>query len=304
MTGTASPGNKAKASNLKNAKSDSTGAKGSGEEPCPINTVTPHVEPEYKVVLLDRKLSKHQTGEPKKRHIRPDPTYVLVWVTQTNKGARPWKNKGKLEFRPANAEVFLDEKCKKKLTKDLTYRQLTGGTKKKLWFRGVTAGKFKVKLTLEDPRDAKIKLEDNPVEHELGVVEVESLLHQHDPAALAALKVNPDEEPLSTYHTNLKNKALPDQKELSDEDKVKKGRLLHEQSGGHFGRAKLIIKKLEASQWPADTDSYEVVLDEDNASGGLAVFDKEFDGTKKALPLKYKVSDLKAAEKTVWVEGG
>ncbi|RLJ17355.1 hypothetical protein DJ031_13570 [bacterium endosymbiont of Escarpia laminata] len=298
------PAAKNRAGNLKAAKADSNGANNSGEKPCPLNHVTPHIELEHKVVLLDRKLYKHQTREPKKRHIHPDPTYILVWATQSNKGEKPWEKKGKLMLSPANVEVFLDEKCRKRLKKGLTYKQLTGGTKKKLWLRGVTAGKFKVKLTLEDPGDAKIKLKDNPAEQEMGVVELELLVHQHEPAAVAALRVNPDEEPLSTYHTNLKNKALPEQKKLSDKEKVKKGRLLHEQSGAHFGRAKLIIKKLDASQWPEGTDAYEVVLGEKNDSGSLAIFDQEFDGTKQPFPLKYKVSDLKAAEKAVWLEGG
>jgi hypothetical protein len=296
-------GGTGKAENLKGAKTDSKGANASGEQACPINHVSPHVEVEYKTVLLERKLSQHQKGESKETHVLSDPTYILVWALETNAAAKPWKRNGKLEVSPANVEVFLDEACKKKLTKPLTYKQLAGGTKKKLWLRGMTAGKFTAKLTLEDAGDAKIVLKDNPAQTEMSVVEVEIRVHAHDPAAVATLTVNPDAEPISTYHTNLKDKTLPDQKELSDEDKVRQGRLLHEQANASFGRAKVVIKKLVAAQWPAGTDDYEVVLNEKNVSGGLAIYDKEFDGAKQAFPLKFKVSDLKAVDNTVWLEG-
>lgn len=278
------------------------GASATGKEPCPPNVVTPNVLPEYKVVLLDRKLSKHLTKGDTPSKILPDPTYVYVWASQTAKTLKPWKATGEFKTSPENVHVFLDKECKTKLTKGLTHEKLTGAPKQKLWLRGVKGGKFKSTLTLKDPGDKDIKLKDNPAEKQMGVVELKFTVHQHD-AALANKAVNPDQEPESKYHTDLKKLKLPDQKKLSDEDKVKKGRLLHEQSAAHFGRAKLVINKLDASQWPGGTDSYEVALGEQMNSGGLAIFDKEFDGTKKPFPVKYKVSDLKAAERTLWAEG-
>lgn len=297
----------------------------------PINIVTPKLELEYKVVLLEPKLFEKQKDTEKKIYVGA--TYVQLSYTQTNK-EHPYPKGGKFECTPANVTVYLDEKCKTEMTADLTEKQLTGDTPLKLYLRGKTAGKFKAKLTLTDPADRFIRLEKNPTdEQEMGVVKLELKIHQQDESKLTAtaMQVDPDTDPVDTYYTNLQALVLPDQKLMADADKVgapstddavKPGRLLHVQDSGNFGRAKLICTKIDPANLPAGTDDYVAVLktglgyalkadkDEDfptgdadkPAAGSLDIYDKEFEGTKQDA-LKIKFSTLKAADQTYFVEG-
>jgi hypothetical protein len=268
----------------------------------PINTVTPKIEVEYKVVLLEPNMAQHQEAIEIKIHA--DPTYIEISYTETNT-AHPFQKGAKLECSPANVEVYLDEKCdvKDKLAGNLTKAQLNGGAKVKLYLKGITAGKFRVKLDLEDPADKFVKRDKNPAEEEMGVVKLELKVHQYNEGDVAALKVDPDTDPIATYHTNLKAKAIPDQKEMSDADKVKKGRFMHEQAKDYFGRAKLILKKLDAGQWPAGSESYDVVITATDTSGGVDLFDKEWNGTKQKAPWSTKVSKAQGADTVLWAEG-
>lgn len=271
----------------------------------PINVVTAKIELEYNVVLLDRGLSKHQDVGEAEKHVA-SPTRIEVSLEQTHKDAYPFAKTAKLVCNPAYVDVFTDEKCEKPLDKDLEAKDITGDQPLSLYLRGKTKGKLKLKLELEDSGDPHIKAapDDEQPEPELGVVEIEMQVHQHDVAAVKSTQVDPDEDPIATYHTNLKNKALPDQKALTDEQKVKDGRLLHAQDSGNNGRAKLLLKKLDGSQWPADTDEYEVYIHATNTSGAVDLYDAETDGNKEASPAgPYKVKDLKAADKELWVEG-
>jgi hypothetical protein len=296
------------------------------------NIVTPKVELEYKIVLWDRKLSdKQKAGETK---ILPSPTYIEVSASQTVP-AYAYDKTGTLAFAPANVDAFTDEACTTKLTADLTAAQLLANPRTKIWLRGKTKGKYTVKLTLADPATDSIRLDKNPTpEQEMGVVELQLKLHQQDVPTLKTAQINPDTNPESTYYTNLKNKTL-DQVLMTDADKIgegskddatKPGRLLHAQAGANFGRAKLIVAKINPDHLPAGTDDYDIPLKfgrgwapdsgvgalkpedlqgggQDNPpSGSLAFYDAEFDGTIKNNP-SYKISALKAADQTLWVQG-
>lgn len=269
-----------------------------------INIVTPKIEEEFKVVLLDRGLAVHQVGEPETEKIYADATYVEISITETNREQYPFKTTAKLKCVPANVEVFVDEECKTRLTEDLKAEQVAGGKKLKLWLRGKTKGKFKACLELADTGDRRIRPSKDSPELELGVVELVMDVHQHDVAAVKALQVDPDTDPIDTYYTNLKDKALPEQKAMTDEQKAKTGRLLHEQKDAGHGRAKLVVKKLPADQWPAGTDDYQILINTTDASGAAELCDTEWDGAPKAFPAgPFKVSELKAAEKVLWVQG-
>jgi len=274
-------------------------------EVVPVNVVTPKIDMEYKVVLLDPELPDPDNT------IKPDPTYIEVYAERSGSG-NSFSGTGKLTCSPVNVDAFLDEACTQKLPGDLaagaalSNAQLTGATRQKIYLKGKSAGQFDVSLTLDALGDDSVKVE-TPVQDKgkqtMGVVRLEMKLHRQDITEIKKLEVDPDTDPVADYHTNLKNKALPDQKEMTDEEKVKQGRLLHVQKDGNFGRAKLICKKLVAGQWPAGTDDYEIVINQDNKSGGLEAFDKESEGTLKALPLKVKVADVKAGDQTFWVQG-
>ncbi len=297
------------------------------------NVVEPKVELEYKIVLFDRKLSgKQKSGETK---ILPSPTYIEASVTQT-KPEIPYDKTGKLTFTPSNVDAFTDEACTKSFNRDLTAAELIGAQPTKIWLRGTKEGKYNVKLILANPTDPKLRVDKNPTpDQEMGVVKLELKLHQQDIKSLKSVQVDPDTNPEATYYTNLKNKVLPVQKLMTDDEKIgqvakcnaaKPGRLLHLQGGASFGRAKMIIAKINQAHLPAGADDYDIPLkvgrgaaktSEADAckseelqggpkdvpvSGNVAVYADEFDGAAINNP-SYKISALKAAEQIVWVEG-
>lgn len=299
----------------------------------PLNLVTPKIELEYKLVMLDRKLHDAQAvGETK---VYPGATRIEVSVTQTNTD-HPFTKTGKLVA--PNVDVFLDEACNKALTRDLTAVELTAAKPLELWLRGKTAGKFDITLTLAADPAARFITLAAPAKEEMGVVALEIQLHEQDMVKLkaVAMQVDPDTPLQSTYHTNLASKAMPPLKQMVDADKIgqarsgdasKPGRLLHSQKDGHFSRAKLVIAKLNLAHLPAGTDDYDIVLNVGRGAafdkgadavkpeelqgsardvphaGSIELFDGETGGVKKSKA-SFKVSVLKGAAQTLWVEGG
>jgi Ni/Co efflux regulator RcnB len=268
-----------------------------------INVVTPKIEMEYKVVLFDRGLWKYQEATEEK--IYPDPTYIQLSFRQTNAG-NPFEKGGKVKFSPANVEVFLDEECKKKAPGDprsgidVKAEEISNLSGHNLYLRGKTPGQFKVIFELTDPQDPLIRLEKNPAEEVMGVVEIQMRVFEHDAAELAKIKIDPDTDPIATYHTNLKNQELPNQVVLSTEKKVKVGRLLHAQKDDNFSRARVVVK-INPDEWPSGTDAYEIGFDTEKTSGDVELFDAEWEGTVRG---SFTVSSLKSnKEQTSWVEG-
>ena len=262
-----------------------------------LNVVTPKIEVEYKVVMLDRGLSTHQPGG--EAPLRADNvTYIEVSASETT-GAPPYTGAGgSFQASPANVDVFTDKDCTKPLAGKIAKADLFAGPVK-LFLRAKTAGKFTAKLTMDPSGNPRVRVE-GPAQEEMGVVELKLLVHEHDIPAIQAKKVDPDTEPIGTYHTKLKDEALPAQKALTDAQKVNPGRMVHLQNAGHHARAKVVLAKLDAGQWPGGTDDYDITL---AAVGGLALHGKEVDADAKAAPLSFKVSALKAAEQTLWAEG-
>lgn len=263
-----------------------------------LDLVTPKLEVEYPVVLFDRGLDAHQP--PGETPLKPDPTYVLLSASQAI-GTTRFKTSGRLSA--TNVAVFRDPACSQAfdLGQPIPAEQLLGGAPLKLWLRGTTPGRFTLKLTLDDPADGRLALAP-PATVEMGVVELQLIVHRHDAGALAKLQVDPDTDPVKDYHEALEKLALPAQQALDDKAKIADGRLLHVQDGGRFGRAKLVLKARTAGHWPAAADPGCQVVLAARGSGGLKLFDAENEGTEQALPLKIAASAL-TADRSYWLEG-
>ena len=269
-----------------------------------INVVEPAIKVEHRVVVFDQKLSKHQKrGEPEK--FDPPPTFVDLSAT-LRIAVPTYAKTATLQATPAHVEMFTDEACKMRFdaAKPIPIDKLTGPTALRLYLKGPTTGTFELKLTLAPSGDPHIIVE-HAAKVPMGVVQLRMALHQHDHGAVAALTVDPD---VATYHADLEALELPLQKLMTEKEKVADGRLLHVQDGVEsFGRAKLLVKKLVASEWPAGVDNYKLVLTSTCASGTVKVFDKDGKdnpaGVELPLPVELKVADLLAAERVLWVEG-
>lgn len=276
--------------------------------------LTPSVEVEYLAIQLDRGLAAHQDGGETK--VVTGPTALRLKLTQSQE--EPKATTGLLiTTKPTGAvEAYADAECTTKLdlANPFANADVTKSEPHTIWLVGKRKGRCELLVTAEQPkqgRDDDPRFHAEKVKVDVAVVELELKLHQHAVSDLTRVRVDPDTDPVSTYHTNLKNEQLPGQKLMRDEEKVGKGakglgRVLHVQKDGRFGRARLLLDKLDGAAWPEKgCDDYELVLDVDeNApSGAVKVFDAETDGTEQALPLKLKLADLLAAEKELWVEG-
>ncbi|MGZ5149631.1 MAG: hypothetical protein ACXWI6_06260 [Burkholderiales bacterium] len=265
-----------------------------------VNVVTPKIEMEYKVVVLDRKLSAHQDASEKKI-LTDDVTYVRLSANQST-GAPSYTGHGTFEVSPANVEIYVDKECTNKLAgRKITNRDLISGNFN-VYLKAKTKGKFTAKLTLDPSKQPNIEVK-GPAQEEMGVVELEFMVHRYEQTDLDGLEVAPGTDPAPTYHTKLKAKAIPDQKGMTDEQKIKVGRMIHVQDGANHARAKMIVKKLVADQWPAGTDDYDIVLNQDKTGGAVTLFDQVWNGTEKPLPHKIKVKELKANNREFWIEG-
>src|SRR5262249_53271079 len=158
--------------------------------------------------------------------------------SETNRAACSYAGGGTLTFTPDNVDVYLDEKCepKDKVMGALATDQLEPGKKRKLWLKSKARGQFTAELTLNDPNDRRLRIDSTPATEDMGVVELRAKLFRWNPG------------------------SPPPSAQLTDEAKIKEGRLLHRQSGsGDHARAKLLLH-IEPKEWPAGTDDYEILL--------------------------------------------
>ncbi len=279
--------------------------------------ITPRVEVEYLVVLRDLELWKYQKKNDSrdgsaevedKDHIKPDAMRIDLSVVDTE-GNVNYSGKGKLTLTPANAEVFEDEACSKvfDLSEKIELAKLTGNKPLSLWMRGKTTGKFKVSLEMDSSDDPYVFVA-KKAEGEIGCVELKLKLEQYVESDVN-LAVNPDVADCDTYWNELKGLDLK-QKEMTAEQKVVPGRILHVQQDAAHVRAKLIIEKVNSADWPAQAKDYTLAIataDSDKAgkkrSGDLKAFDKAVEGGEKLLPHSLPLADAKVKETEYWLEG-
>lgn len=264
--------------------------------------VTPKIEVEYLIVLLDRAIDQKNVKDDEKA--KYNATAIELSIGQDV--SPPTFDEGaKLSVSGAGkVELFENESLTRpfKTSKVIPKESLTGGSKLKVWAKGKAVGKLTLELTAEASSNGDFVIKP-PATQELGVVELRLDVYEHDHAALDKVTVSPDLDPIEDYYKNLEKEKIPDQVVLTDDDKVNRGRLIHVQNGDNFGRAKIVCTKLETANVPAGCGDYDVVLDIKNTSGDVAMFDKEEKGSKLNFPIKVKLKDLLSAEKEFWLEG-
>ena len=95
-------------------------------------------------------------------------------------------------------------------------------------------------------------------------------------------------------------KPAEDPSPMTDEDKVKKGRFVHEQAGKHHGRALLVVRKVKP-------EKFDGTLRLEALPGGRTeLYDKELatdGGTLIAAPKDFDLKAEKNEDKKLWVQG-
>ncbi|MCM8534118.1 MAG: hypothetical protein NE330_23350 [Lentisphaeraceae bacterium] len=267
-----------------------------------IIEVRPTVEAEYKVIALDKELSKHQPDEEDK--ITVDLVYIQVSLKHSE-NSEVYDKGAKIVTDESAIELYEDKELKKKLDlqKEISADKLTSPMK--LYVKPLKEGKVDIELKpiASDNQRFRLVEDDKIKKKSLTIFKFNLKVFQQDASSLNGLTCNPDQDE-STYHSDLESLVLPDQIVLTDEDKIKKGRLLHLQDDENFGRAKIELPKLP-STWPDNCQDYEIVLNkpESSRSGDFTLWDSEFKGKKVNLPYKVKAKDLLKKEKVVWFEG-
>jgi hypothetical protein len=278
--------------------------------------VTPRIEVEHLVVLKDRELWKHQKKNDGKDgsaaaaegdRIKPDPTRIDLRAIVTASASAPYAGKGKLTLTPANADVFEDEACTKKidLATKIEIGKLSGAKPLSLWMLGKTAGKFTVELEMDPSNDPAVTVAPK-AKGEMGCVELKMKLHHYVESEVDKA-VNPDVAECATYWDELKGLDLQ-QKAMTDVEKVAPGRMMHVQKDKAHTRAKLIVEKVDGAQWPDAAKDYTLSLDAADGdktgkkrSGALKLFDK--DDAEKPLVHSITLAKAKAEEHELWIEG-
>lgn len=246
----------------------------------PRNLVTPKIEVEYKVVLLDRQLAAHQDGGSAEK------LWTLVQVSYTESNAAyPFSQD--VEFSGAGIKVYTNEACTAELAPAF---KLAPDTVLKLYLRGTAVGNFNADFKLKDQADARIRLAGNPARQAMAVVGVEMQVFT---AAKAHSKVLADASAVT-------HGAMAGGVRLSA------GRTLMLQSGDRQGRAKLVIKKPADALWTVGDAGYKLRLGMSAASGSVALFTTEQAGAAKAwsgAAREFARSDFSAGDITLWVQG-
>jgi len=274
---------------------------------CPLQdrkviNVTPKIELEYKVAIIDSSHNKYQPVSEDKLYATP----VLVELSLNQDVPFPIFDAGaKLVVAgPGKIEFYTDENLTTKIdtSKPFSADQISESMILKIWAKGVGLGKCMLQLILEESSNGDF-VNRAPATHEMTVVELKMNVFQQDVKALEKIQINPDVEPVASYHTALSNLVLPDQLILTDKEKASSGRTLHKQENNSFSRAKIELLKIDSSIWPAGTENYKILLSAETNSGALKIYDSEFDGNEIALPMRISRSSL-SVNKVYWVEGG
>ncbi len=245
------------------------------------NKVTPRVQVEYKVVLLERTLAQHQTNDK----LYADMVRVELSFTESDTAIKPFTKGAKFSCTPSKVEIFWDTARTKPFDGDLKHDQLSSG-KWVLYLYGKTEGDFKAELTLNDPQDAKIELENNPAEQAMTVVKLEMELYS-DKKAHSKVAFDASE---------------PTRTKLSAGEKISRGRLLQVQDNARHCRAKLVLKKPDGNFWSGGENHYTVTLNKKTGSGDVNIFKTETGGVAEPFPLKLDKNNF-TEDKVFWVEG-
>ncbi|VUD62254.1 hypothetical protein TDB9533_03004 [Thalassocella blandensis] len=259
------------------------------------------IDAEYRVVLFDKSLTSHQG--PSEEKVQTGATEVELWLDQDISSPVFDQGANISLSGPGKIQAFLDKDLTTEVNLDepILCDKITGGKKLKIWVKGKSPGKFKIKVTPLASSNGKFLIQP-PAELEMGVVELMLEVYEQDTQEIAKIKVDPDQEPITKYHTDLEAVNFPPQIVLSDENKIKKGRVLHVQHAGNFGRSKVVVKALVESQFPRGYGNCQLTLSSGGKSGSVKLFDSEFDGREVSLPLNLNKADL-TIDKIYWVEG-
>ena len=156
--------------------------------------VTPVIEPEFQISLLDNDLAQHQAST--ETAIKPDLVYVYLSLKQSNDDTAFDKG-ATLKAEPENVEFFEDKELTTKVDSGtlISNDKLTADKPLQLFLKPKTKGKYKITLVPEDADDETTFSVRKDVEMEMAVVTLEMEVYHYDTTELANLEVDPDIAP-------------------------------------------------------------------------------------------------------------
>lgn len=254
----------------------------------PVNTVTPKIQTDYDLVMLDRSFVDGRADD------RTAPTLARIYVEQSA-AQLGYDGSATLTRENDSIQIFRDDQLTDEISffgNQATISNSALKDKTKIYYiKGVTAGKTSLTLKLDGPNPAFVGLPNFTVAadamKELAVTALAVELYRYDASAAQTAPVGP----VASVEMPTRTKRLT-------------GRFVPLQNAAkQFGRAKLVVKKVTTADWPAGADNHVVTL---NVSNDVAcVYDAAVNGAvvaKKGTPLQLKKADL-TVDKTYWIEG-
>ncbi|WP_257457653.1 hypothetical protein [Archangium lipolyticum] len=245
------------------------------------NTVTPVIDTEYDLVLLDT------SSEAKNR---TTPVRARFYVTQSAP-TTPYTCDGELKRDNGNVRVYLDEACTLELNfrddKALIPNAALIDPARVYYLRGVASGKSTLTLKAKAPEPSvstpAITVA-SEAKRELAVIPLKLTVYRDDGGTSPITEVA-----------------------MSPRAMRQEGRSLHVQNvQKQYGRARLVLKKVDTSTWPAAAASYQVLVSVVSTQDRLTLHDSEAGTTvaaDKDRPLALGKTDVGASDKSYWAEG-
>lgn len=253
----------------------------------PINTVTPKIQTDYDLVMLDRSFTDGQADD------RTAPTLARIYVCQSSP-LIGFDGNGTLTRENDSIQIYRDAQLTDEISfygdQALIPNSVLKDKTKTYYIKGAKAGKTGLTLKLDGPNSVFVGLPNFEVaadaKKELTVTKLALELYRDDASGSQSAPV-----------------ALTTSVEMAMRTKRLTGRFVPLQNiAKQFGRAKLVVKKVETVDWPTGADNHIVTL---NVSSDIArIYDAAINGTvvaTKDAPLQLKKADL-SADKIYWIE--
>lgn len=261
-------------------------------------TVTPKIETEYDLVLLPTADIKPET--------RTSPVRARFSVARGTP-AVPYTGDAKLTRDSDKLRVFFDPEC----TVEMNFSTGAPQTavipnaalldKDKLYYlKGAATGKVKLTLTAAVPEGGFPSLPPVVVgaaaSKDLAVIALDLTVYRDD--GTARIQCNDTTSPPTPATSNTVA--------LTKAEQRTRGRFVHVQDADKYGRAKLVLKKVETGDWPSSADRHEVRISVLESQDRIRLYKAET-GTDIAAeldkPAKLDKGAAGSGDTTLWAEG-
>ncbi|WP_045117423.1 hypothetical protein [Plesiocystis pacifica] len=248
------------------------------------SVVTPVLDTEYDVLLMARSVQTKTDAV--------SPVRAKIGVKQSTP-AVPYLEDGTLKRADAKLRVYLDADCSEELSFNPSNEAIIPNawlvdTERVYYLQGAAPGKTSLTLSAgvpqaEFPAPPAISV-GKAVTKALAVSMVELDIYRDDASSSPARSVK-----MSSYQKQTRGRCVPVQNEAAQ-----------------FGRAKVVVKKVETSDWPSSAHAHRVLLAVLSDEDAIALYNADSDGDvvgSKGSAWSLDAQAAGKADNTAWAQG-